>query len=173
MDQLSTNSSLIICYGLNLIVWLGFRSMAGAVGTSMLGSFLVFTVILSLQEIYRGKLASSELFTILGGFTSSLLFLFSLTVSSSIFYFILNVRDLLFSCRIPLHLLLKVWIDAVSFTCSSLAIFRNLLASRVVGVQVCPYFFVKSYLFIRSKPLCVYSTPLHKFEGLRVEIFNL
>ncbi|CAE5964442.1 unnamed protein product [Arabidopsis lyrata] len=53
--------------------------MAGAVGTSMLGSLLVFTVILSLQEIYRGKLASSELFTILGGFTSSLLFLFSLT----------------------------------------------------------------------------------------------
>ncbi|CAL9240988.1 unnamed protein product [Arabidopsis halleri] len=53
--------------------------MAGAVGTSMLGSLIVFTVILSLQEIYRGKLASSELFTILGGFTSSLLFLFSLT----------------------------------------------------------------------------------------------
>ncbi|EOA35901.1 hypothetical protein CARUB_v10021156mg [Capsella rubella] len=52
--------------------------MAGA-GTSMLGSLLVFTVILSLQEIYRGKLASTELFTILGGFTSSLLFLFSLT----------------------------------------------------------------------------------------------
>lgn len=148
--------------------------MAGAVGTSMLGSFLVFTVILSLQEIYRGKLASSELFTILGGFTSSLLFLFSLTVSKLLnFFFILNVRDLLFSCRIPLHLLLKVWIDAVSFTCSSLAIFRNLLASRVVGVQVCPYFFVKSYLFIRSKPFCVYSTPLHKFEGLRVEILNL
>ncbi|KAJ0257552.1 Dolichyl-diphosphooligosaccharide--protein glycosyltransferase subunit KCP2 [Hirschfeldia incana] len=52
--------------------------MAG-VGTSMLGSVLIFTVVLSLQEVYRGKLASSELFTILGGFTSSLLFLFSLT----------------------------------------------------------------------------------------------
>ncbi|ESQ34633.1 hypothetical protein EUTSA_v10009123mg [Eutrema salsugineum] len=52
--------------------------MAGA-GTSMLGSILMFTVILSLQEVYRGKLASSELFTIFGGFTSSLLFLFSLT----------------------------------------------------------------------------------------------
>ncbi|CAG7869623.1 unnamed protein product [Brassica rapa] len=52
--------------------------MAG-VGTSMLGSVLMFTVVLSLQEVYRGKLASSELYTILGGFTSSLLFLFSLT----------------------------------------------------------------------------------------------
>ncbi|WZZ80752.1 hypothetical protein YC2023_101324 [Brassica napus] len=52
--------------------------MAG-VGTSMLVSVLLFTVVLSLQQVYRGKLASSELFTILGGFTSSLLFLFSLT----------------------------------------------------------------------------------------------
>lgn len=57
------------------------KSMAGP-GSSMLYSFLLFTVILSLQEVYRGKLASSEWFTILGGFTSSLLFLVSLTVSS-------------------------------------------------------------------------------------------
>ncbi|KAK7353225.1 hypothetical protein VNO80_18666 [Phaseolus coccineus] len=57
-----------------------FRSeaMAGS-GSSMLYSFLLFTVILSLQEMYRGKLASSELFTILGGFVSSLLFLVVLT----------------------------------------------------------------------------------------------
>ncbi|GKU87755.1 hypothetical protein SLEP1_g2100 [Rubroshorea leprosula] len=48
-------------------------------GSSMLYSFLLFTVILSLQEMYRGKLASSELFTILGGFISSLLFLVLLT----------------------------------------------------------------------------------------------
>ncbi|KAA8538412.1 hypothetical protein F0562_028042 [Nyssa sinensis] len=48
-------------------------------GSSMLYSFLLFTVILSLQEMYRGKLASSELFTILGGFTSSLLFVMLLT----------------------------------------------------------------------------------------------
>ncbi|GMI87489.1 hypothetical protein like AT1G77350 [Hibiscus trionum] len=48
--------------------------MAGS-GSSMLYSFLLFTVILSLQMMYRGKLASSELFTILGGFISSLLFL--------------------------------------------------------------------------------------------------
>ncbi|WZZ04352.1 hypothetical protein YC2023_090273 [Brassica napus] len=53
--------------------------MAAGGGRSMLGSMLLFTVVLSLQEVYRGKLASSELFTILGGFTSSLLFLFSLT----------------------------------------------------------------------------------------------
>ncbi|XP_056845192.1 uncharacterized protein LOC108813469 isoform X2 [Raphanus sativus] len=55
------------------------ESMAGGTGTSMLGSILLFTVILSLQEVYRGKLASTELLTIFGGFTSSLLFLFSLT----------------------------------------------------------------------------------------------
>ncbi|KAF5467925.1 hypothetical protein F2P56_012129, partial [Juglans regia] len=54
------------------------NSMAGP-GSSMLYSILLFTVILSLQEVYRGKLASSELFTILGGFTSSLLFLVLLT----------------------------------------------------------------------------------------------
>ncbi|CAN1130476.1 Protein KRTCAP2 homolog [Linum perenne] len=52
--------------------------MAGA-GSSMLYSLLLFTVILSLQEMYRVKLASTELFTILGGFTSSLLFLVLLT----------------------------------------------------------------------------------------------
>ncbi|XP_044475637.1 keratinocyte-associated protein 2-like [Mangifera indica] len=52
--------------------------MAGA-GSSMLYSFLLFVVILSLQEVYRGKLASTELFTIVGGFISSLLFLVSLT----------------------------------------------------------------------------------------------
>ncbi|GLT56916.1 hypothetical protein SLA2020_299280 [Shorea laevis] len=52
--------------------------MAGP-GSSMLYSFLRFTVVLSLQEMYRAKLASSELFTILGGFISSLLFLVLLT----------------------------------------------------------------------------------------------
>lgn len=56
------------------------KIMAGP-GSSMLYSFLLFTVILSLQEMYRGKLASTELFTILGGFISSLLFLVLLTVS--------------------------------------------------------------------------------------------
>ncbi|KAM7514752.1 hypothetical protein LguiA_004335 [Lonicera macranthoides] len=53
--------------------------MAGS-GSSMLYSFLLFIVILSLQEMYRGKLASTELFTILGGFTSSLLFVALLTL---------------------------------------------------------------------------------------------
>ncbi|PIN22017.1 hypothetical protein CDL12_05279 [Handroanthus impetiginosus] len=52
--------------------------MAGA-GSSLLYSFLLFIATLSLQEIYREKLASSELFTILGGFTSSLIFLMLLT----------------------------------------------------------------------------------------------
>ena len=52
--------------------------MAGT-GSSMSYSLLLFIVILSLQEMYRGKLASSELYTILGGFTSSLLFVMLLT----------------------------------------------------------------------------------------------
>lgn len=56
------------------------KAMAGS-GSSMTYSFLLFTVILSLQEMYRGKLASTELYTILGGFISSLLFLVLLTVS--------------------------------------------------------------------------------------------
>ncbi|KAK1398527.1 Dolichyl-diphosphooligosaccharide--protein glycosyltransferase subunit KCP2 [Heracleum sosnowskyi] len=52
--------------------------MAGS-GSSMLSSLLLFTVILSLQQMYKAKLASTELFTIFGGFTSSLLFLMLLT----------------------------------------------------------------------------------------------
>ncbi|XP_051150068.1 uncharacterized protein LOC127264535 [Andrographis paniculata] len=48
-------------------------------GTSMSYSLLLFIATLSLQEMYRAKLASSELYTILGGFTSSLIFLFLLT----------------------------------------------------------------------------------------------
>ncbi|XP_010251500.1 PREDICTED: protein KRTCAP2 homolog isoform X1 [Nelumbo nucifera] len=62
--------------GLNETSSLGF--MAG-LGSSMLYSFLLFSVILSLQEMYREKLASSELFTILGGFISSLIFAVLLT----------------------------------------------------------------------------------------------
>ncbi|CAA6669208.1 unnamed protein product [Spirodela intermedia] len=49
-------------------------------GRSMLYSSLLFTVILSLMEMYREKLASSEPLTILGGFISSLLFLTLLTL---------------------------------------------------------------------------------------------
>ncbi|XP_042513307.1 keratinocyte-associated protein 2 [Macadamia integrifolia] len=52
--------------------------MAGP-GSSMLYSFLLSAVILSLQEMYRAKLASTELFTILGGFIGSLFFLVLLT----------------------------------------------------------------------------------------------
>ncbi|CAL0327423.1 unnamed protein product [Lupinus luteus] len=51
--------------------------MAGS-GSSMLYSILQFTVILSLQQMYRTKFASSEFYTILGGFISSLLFLLCL-----------------------------------------------------------------------------------------------
>ncbi|KZV28822.1 hypothetical protein F511_06256 [Dorcoceras hygrometricum] len=50
-----------------------------AAASSMLYSFFLFVATLSLQEMYRAKLASSELFTVLGGFTSSLIFLLLLT----------------------------------------------------------------------------------------------
>jgi hypothetical protein len=63
------------------VIIMNAKSMASGAGSSMLYSFLLFTVILSLQEMYRSKLASTELFTILGGFISSLLFLVLLTVS--------------------------------------------------------------------------------------------
>ncbi|KAK9162560.1 hypothetical protein Syun_003462 [Stephania yunnanensis] len=52
--------------------------MAGS-GSSMTSSILICIIVLSLQQMYRAKLASSELFTILGGFTSSLIFLSLLT----------------------------------------------------------------------------------------------
>lgn len=62
--------------------------MAGG-GSSMLYSLLLFVATLSLQEMFRAKLASSELFTILGGFTSSLIFLMLLTVREPAFLMIL------------------------------------------------------------------------------------
>ncbi|PWA50303.1 hypothetical protein CTI12_AA473960 [Artemisia annua] len=62
----------------NVVLHEELKAMAET-GNSMLYSLLLFIVTLSLQEMYRGKLASSELFTILGGFTSSLVFLFLLT----------------------------------------------------------------------------------------------
>ncbi|XP_072966236.1 uncharacterized protein [Typha angustifolia] len=52
-------------------------------GRSMLYSLLLFAIILSLLEMYREKLASSELLTIFGGFLSSLLFLMMLTVTGN------------------------------------------------------------------------------------------
>lgn len=67
---------MVLCFCFNAL-----KPMAES-GNSMLYSLLLFVVTLSLQEMYRGKLASTELFTILGGFTSSLVFLFLLTVSS-------------------------------------------------------------------------------------------
>jgi hypothetical protein len=48
-------------------------------GNSMLYSFLLFVITLSLQQMHKEKLASTELYTILGGFVSSLLFLLVLT----------------------------------------------------------------------------------------------
>ncbi|KAF9589352.1 hypothetical protein IFM89_022961, partial [Coptis chinensis] len=57
---------------------ISYHIMAGS-GSSMICSFLLFTVILSLEEMYRGKLASTELFTIVGGFISSLIFVMLLT----------------------------------------------------------------------------------------------
>ncbi|KAI0531371.1 hypothetical protein KFK09_000925 [Dendrobium nobile] len=48
-------------------------------GRSMLYSLLLFIIILSLLEMYRGALASSEVLTIAGGLISSLLFVVMLT----------------------------------------------------------------------------------------------
>ncbi|KAL0929055.1 hypothetical protein M5K25_000995 [Dendrobium thyrsiflorum] len=48
-------------------------------GRSMLYSLLLFIIILSLLEMYRGTLASSEVLTIAGGLISSLLFVVMLT----------------------------------------------------------------------------------------------
>ncbi|KAK1407701.1 hypothetical protein QVD17_39324 [Tagetes erecta] len=66
------------CLGWAYTIYHFHKPMAES-GNSMIYSLLLFVVTLSLQEMYRGKLASSELFTILGGFTSSLVFLFLLT----------------------------------------------------------------------------------------------
>uniref|UniRef100_A0A0D6R1K9 Uncharacterized protein n=1 Tax=Araucaria cunninghamii TaxID=56994 RepID=A0A0D6R1K9_ARACU len=52
-------------------------------GNSMLYSFLLFVVTLSLQQMYKAKLASTELYTIFGGFISSLLFLLVLTFTGN------------------------------------------------------------------------------------------
>lgn len=56
----------------------------------MLYSFLLFIITLSLQQVYREKLASTELYTILGGLISSILFLLVVTVKklSQIFCYI-------------------------------------------------------------------------------------
>lgn len=53
-------------------------------GSSMIYSSLLFTVILSLIQMYKVKFASSELMTIVGGLICSLLFLLMLTVSSQL-----------------------------------------------------------------------------------------
>jgi MFS superfamily sulfate permease-like transporter len=45
----------------------------------MLYSFLLFIITLSLQQVYREKLASTEIYTILGGLISSILFLLVVT----------------------------------------------------------------------------------------------
>lgn len=54
------------------------QSISGP-GNSMLYSFLLFVVTLSLQQMYKEKLASTELYTIFGGFVSALIFLLVLT----------------------------------------------------------------------------------------------
>ncbi|KAJ4751086.1 Keratinocytes-associated protein 2 [Rhynchospora pubera] len=48
-------------------------------GRSMIYSSLLFSVILSLLQMYKGKFASSELMTIVGGLICSLLFILMLT----------------------------------------------------------------------------------------------
>eukprot|EP00252_Welwitschia_mirabilis_P019946 TRINITY_DN4760_c0_g1_i2.p1 TRINITY_DN4760_c0_g1~~TRINITY_DN4760_c0_g1_i2.p1 ORF type:complete len:127 (+),score=13.04 TRINITY_DN4760_c0_g1_i2:215-595(+) len=54
------------------------RNMTSS-GSSMVYSFLLCVITLSLQQMYKAKLASTELYTILGGFISSFIFLLILT----------------------------------------------------------------------------------------------
>ncbi|KAB5512444.1 hypothetical protein DKX38_029472 [Salix brachista] len=82
------------------------ESMASGAGSSMLYSFLLFTVILSLQEMYRSKLASTELFTILGGFISSLLFLVLLTLIGN-YQETCGVKDWVGCCYLFISMLLS------------------------------------------------------------------
>ncbi|XP_068652319.1 uncharacterized protein [Aristolochia californica] len=53
-------------------------------GSSMLYSLLLFIFVLSIQEMYRAKLASTELLTIMGDFSSSPLFLLLLAFIGNI-----------------------------------------------------------------------------------------
>lgn len=75
-------------------------------GNSMLYSFLLFVITLSLQQVYKDKLASTELYTVFGGLISSLLFLLVLTVGGS--YYPCNVNSLFFYPDSVLHLNLGV-----------------------------------------------------------------
>ncbi|XP_030545238.1 protein KRTCAP2 homolog [Rhodamnia argentea] len=68
---------IVLC--IFIFVWLFVYSPMAGSGSSMVYSLPLFTIVLSLLEMYRTKLASSELFTILGGFTSSILFLVLVT----------------------------------------------------------------------------------------------
>lgn len=83
MSLFLENSLFSFCSGSmsDILLLIRLEVMAGP-GRSMLYSLLLFATILSLLEMCRGKLASSELLTIFGGFISSLLFLVLLTVSS-------------------------------------------------------------------------------------------
>lgn len=60
------------------------RTHLPSTANSTLYSFLLFVITLSLQQVYKEKLASSELYTILGGFVSSLLFILVLTFIGNI-----------------------------------------------------------------------------------------
>ncbi len=68
--------------GVRCVPWIctAARSHLTSTGNSMLYSFLLFIITLSLQQVYREKLASTELYTILGGLISSILFLLVVTV---------------------------------------------------------------------------------------------
>ncbi|CAM6093358.1 unnamed protein product [Calypogeia fissa] len=60
------------------------RSHLPSTANSALYSFLLFIITLSLQQVYKEKLASSELYTIFGGFVASLLFILVLTFVGNI-----------------------------------------------------------------------------------------
>lgn len=84
--SLLLSSSILVEFGWFVLFhcYLHRIEIMAASGSSMIYSSLLFTVILSLIQMYKVKFASSELMTIVGGLICSLLFLLMLTVSSQL-----------------------------------------------------------------------------------------
>jgi len=74
----SQEKSVVLPFSV-LVAMAAARSHLTSTGNSMLYSFLLFIITLSLQQVYREKLASTEVYTILGGLISSILFLLVVT----------------------------------------------------------------------------------------------
>eukprot|EP00271_Cylindrocystis_brebissonii_P020226 TRINITY_DN661_c0_g4_i2.p2 TRINITY_DN661_c0_g4~~TRINITY_DN661_c0_g4_i2.p2 ORF type:complete len:130 (+),score=32.75 TRINITY_DN661_c0_g4_i2:196-585(+) len=102
---------------------------------SMVYSFFLFLIVFSAQQVYAEKLASSEAFTILGGFISSLLFLFALT-------FLGNLQEYL-DLRTgwgAVAVALLVAVSAASFihgvSCTTCVLFSTVILYEISKVSV-------------------------------------